>query len=98
MAIVGSTQEKYYHDISGAKKPNIRLRRCDVKFRKESTRRRCEIIRDLSPDGIISWAITYAPTLRSGGSMSSDVFDCLDKSIEPELGQSWQAVIQDMLQ
>ena len=35
----------------------------DVKFRKESTRRRCEIIRGLSPDGIISWAIAYAPTL-----------------------------------
>ena len=35
----------------------------DVKFRKESTRRRCEIIRGLSLDGIISWAIAYAPTL-----------------------------------
>lgn len=69
----------------------------DVKFRKESTRRRCEIIRGLCPDGIISWAIAYAPTLWAGGSMSSDVFDCLVDDIEPELVQPWPTVIQETL-
>ena len=69
----------------------------DTKFKKESTRRRCEAIRGLSPDGVISWAIAYAPTLWAGGSMPSDVFDCLVHDIEPELIQTWPAVIQDTL-
>jgi hypothetical protein len=69
----------------------------DVKFRKDSTRKRCEIIRGLSPDGVISWAIAYAPTLWAGGSISSDVFDCLVDDIEPEVTQTWPAVIQDTL-
>ena len=34
----------------------------DTKFRKEATRRRCQIIRSLDSDGLISWAIAYAPT------------------------------------
>ena len=69
----------------------------DAKFRKESTRRRCDIIRGLSSDGIISWAIAYAPTLWAGGSMSSDVFDCLVDDIEPELVQPWPTVIKETL-
>lgn len=69
----------------------------NIKFKKESTRRRCETIHGLSPDGVISWAITYAPTLWAGGSMPSDVFDCLIDNIEPEVIQTWPAVIQDTL-
>lgn len=69
----------------------------DTKFKKESTRRRCVTIRGLSPDGVISWAIAYAPTLWAGGSMPSDVFDCLVDDIEPEVVQTWPAVIQDTL-
>lgn len=69
----------------------------DTKFKKESTRRRCEKIRDLSPDGVISWAIAYAPTLWAGGSMPSDVFDCLVDDIKPEVVQTWPAAIQDTL-
>jgi len=34
----------------------------DAKFRKESTCKRCEVIRRLNPDGVVSWAIAYAPT------------------------------------
>ncbi|EFY94594.1 hypothetical protein X797_011322 [Metarhizium robertsii] len=69
----------------------------DVKFRKESTRKRCELIRRLSPDGIISWALSFAPTLWAGGSMASDVFTCLLDDIEPELLQTWPLVIRETL-
>jgi hypothetical protein len=57
----------------------------DLKIRKESTRNRCKLIRGLSPDGVISWAVAFAPTLWAGGSMASDVFTCLLNDIEPGL-------------
>ncbi|KFY65654.1 hypothetical protein V496_02423 [Pseudogymnoascus sp. VKM F-4515 (FW-2607)] len=69
----------------------------DKKFRNESTRKRSELIRGLSPDGVISWAMAFAPTLWGGGSMSADVFTCLLDDIEPELVQSWPLVIRDTL-
>jgi hypothetical protein len=69
----------------------------DVKFRKESTRKRCELIRGLSLDAVISWALAFAPTLWAGGSMASDVFNCLLDDIEPELVQRWPPVIRDTL-
>ena len=69
----------------------------DTKFRKESTGRRCVTLRGLSPDGVISWALAYAPTVWAGGSMPSDLFDCLVDDIEPELVQTWPAVITDTL-
>jgi hypothetical protein len=68
-----------------------------MKFRKESTRKRSELIRGLSPDGVISWALAFAPTLWGGGSMSVDVFNCLLDDIEPELAQIWPPVIRDTL-
>jgi hypothetical protein len=69
----------------------------DVKFRKESTRKRCKLIRRLSPDGVISWALSFAPTLWAGGSMAEDVFTCLLDDIEPELVQTWPSVIRETL-
>jgi len=69
----------------------------DTRFRKESTRKRCELIRGLSPDGVVSWAFSYAPTLWAGGSMASDVFTCLLNNIEPELVQTWLPVIWETL-
>lgn len=69
----------------------------DTKLRKECTRKRCEIIRGLSPDAVVSWAIAYAPTLWAGGSMASDVFDCLVDDIEPKLALTWPSVIKDTL-
>ncbi|PSN59050.1 hypothetical protein BS50DRAFT_509234 [Corynespora cassiicola Philippines] len=70
----------------------------DLRIRKESTRKRCDLIRVLSPDGIISWAIAFAPTLWAGGSMASDVFTCLLHDIEPELVQPWPPKIRETLQ
>lgn len=69
----------------------------DLKIRKESTRKRCELIRGLSPDGVISWAVTFAPTLWAGGSMASDVFTCLLDDIEPELVQTWPPIVRETL-
>lgn len=69
----------------------------DQKFRKESTRKRCESIRRLSPDGVISWAMAFPPTVWAGGSMASDVFTCLLDDMEPELVQAWPKVIRDTL-
>uniref|UniRef100_A0A1Y1K5F7 Uncharacterized protein n=1 Tax=Photinus pyralis TaxID=7054 RepID=A0A1Y1K5F7_PHOPY len=69
----------------------------DVKIRKESTRKRCELIRSLSPDGLISWTLSFAPTLWAGGSMASDVFACLLDDVEPELVQMWPLVIRETL-
>jgi hypothetical protein len=69
----------------------------DVRFRKESTRKRCQLIRCLSPDGVISWALSFAPTLWAGGSIASDVFTCLLDDIEPELVQTWPSVIRETL-
>jgi hypothetical protein len=69
----------------------------DQKLRKESTRKRSELIRRLSPDGLISWAMAFPPTVWAGGSMASDVFTCLLEDIEPELVQTWPPVIRDTL-
>lgn len=69
----------------------------DTRFRKESTRKRCNVIRSLSSDGIIAWAIAYAQTLWAGGAMASDVFDCLINDIEPEVIQIWPSMIGEIL-
>jgi hypothetical protein len=69
----------------------------DTKFRKMSTRERCKSIRALTPDGVLSWAIAFPPTIWAGGSMASDVFTCLLGSIEPELVQPWPPLIRDTL-
>ncbi|OAF58417.1 hypothetical protein VC83_06543 [Pseudogymnoascus destructans] len=69
----------------------------DIKFKNESTLKRCELIRGLSPDGVISWAMAFAPTLWAGGSISADIFTCLLDDIEPELVQTWPQVIRDTL-
>ena len=69
----------------------------DMRFRKEATRRRCGTIRCLHFDGMILWALAYAPTVWAGGSMASDIFDCLVRDTESELVQSWPAMIKDTL-
>jgi hypothetical protein len=69
----------------------------DMRCRKESTRKRCELIRGLSPDGVISWSLAFAPTLWAGGSMAADVFTCLLDAVELELVQSWPSTVREML-
>jgi hypothetical protein len=69
----------------------------DVKFRKASTRRRCEQIRGLSPDGVISWAMAFSPSVWAGGAMAEDIFTCLLNDIDPELIQPWPRTIRETL-
>jgi len=69
----------------------------DARIRKVATRKRCELIRGLSPDGVVSWAIAFAPSLWAGGMMASDVFNCLLGDIEPEMAQTWPPIIRDTL-
>lgn len=70
----------------------------DTKIRKDTTRQRCEQIRALSPDGLISWAIAFAPSVWAGGSMATDIFTCLLDDIEPQQQPSWPRVIDETLQ
>lgn len=69
----------------------------EIKTRKATTRQRCEDIRQLSYDGVISWAIAFPPTLWAGGSMATDIFTCLLDDIEPDIALNWPSVIQDTL-
>ncbi|KGQ02605.1 hypothetical protein BBAD15_g12189 [Beauveria bassiana D1-5] len=70
----------------------------DVRVRKEATQRRCEQIRDTSHDGVISWAIAFAPSLWAGGAMANDIFSCILDSIEPDQSPPWPSVIRTTLQ
>jgi hypothetical protein len=69
-----------------------------IKARKVVTRRRCEKIRKLSPDGIVVWAASYEPTLWAGGQMTQDIFECLLYEMEFVQAQSMPPEIQDILQ
>ncbi|OQE69869.1 hypothetical protein PENNAL_c0126G11276 [Penicillium nalgiovense] len=69
----------------------------EVKVRKALTRQRCEQIRHLSPSGIISWAMAYAPSLWAAGSMSMDVFSCLLDDIEPDQHPPWPSIVGETL-
>jgi hypothetical protein len=70
----------------------------DVKSRKVVTRQRCERIRKLSPDGIVSWAASFTPTSWAAGCMGREIFDCLIDNIEPDSALNWPPVIQNTLQ
>jgi hypothetical protein len=69
----------------------------EMKARKVLTQRRCERIRKLNPDGIVSWAICYTPTEWGGGAMRNDVFDCLIEDIDPKSTQAWPTAVCEML-
>lgn len=69
----------------------------DTRVRKATTRQRCAQIRCLSPDGIISWAIAFAPSLWAGGSMATDIFKCLLADIEPDCRPGWPSIVGETL-
>ena len=41
----------------------------ETKIRKATTLQRCEQIRQLSPSGVVSWAVSFAPSVWAAGSM-----------------------------
>lgn len=55
-----------------------------TKTRKQLTRERCERICTLSPDGLISWAVAFMPTIWTANLMSKDAFDYVFDHIEPD--------------
>jgi len=70
----------------------------EIKSRKASTRKRCEVIRHLPPDGVLSWANAFPPTLWASGSMTNNIFECLIDDILPDGNVTWPDVIWDTLQ
>lgn len=70
----------------------------DEKLKKSHIQRRSELIRRLSPDGVISWAIAFPPSLWTGSSMSMEVFSCLLHDAEPDEIPPWPSEIRDLLQ
>lgn len=69
----------------------------DTRIRKATTRKRCTQVRQLSPDGLISWAIAFPPSLWAGGSMATDIFECLLENIEPNYEPSWPPIVWETL-
>ncbi|KAH8653945.1 hypothetical protein BGZ60DRAFT_435794 [Tricladium varicosporioides] len=68
-----------------------------TKLRKQLTRKRCERIRTLSPDGLISWAVAFMPTTWIANLMSKDTFDYVFEHIEPDDYQVWPSDIYYIL-
>lgn len=69
----------------------------ETRIKKESTRKRCDTLRNLGADGLISWAIAYAPTAWALGTMASDIFECLLEDVEPVDNQEWPKLILETL-
>jgi hypothetical protein len=68
-----------------------------TKGRKKLTRERCERICSLSPDGLISWAVAFAPSLWTANLMSNDTFDCVEEQIEPPSAMTWPSEVYNIL-
>lgn len=68
-----------------------------TKARKKLTRERCERIRTLSPDGLISWAVAFMPTLWTANMMSKGTFDYILDHIQPNEYQLWPPDIYRIL-
>lgn len=61
----------------------------DIKARKRLTRERCSSIRNVSSDGIISWAVAFMSTIWTAYMMSNDTFDYVLGQIESDKYEAW---------
>jgi hypothetical protein len=61
------------------------------------TQERCDRICSLSPDGLISWAVAFAPSIRIANLMSNNTFDYVVEHIEPEDPLVWPSEISGVL-
>jgi hypothetical protein len=68
-----------------------------VKERKKLTRERCERICCLSPDGLIFWAVAFAPSLWTANLMSNNTFDSVEAQIEPQGPVQWPPEVHHIL-
>lgn len=69
----------------------------DATWRKDVIHKRCSRIQQLSPDGIVSWAIAYPPTTWGPCFMPNDTFDCLIEDIEPRDRKKWPEAVTETL-
>ena len=51
----------------------------------------------LSPDGLISWAVAFMPTILIANEISQSQYDYLLENIEPDKAQVWPSEIHNML-
>jgi hypothetical protein len=68
-----------------------------ITSRNKQTRTRCELIRELNPDGLISLAAAFAPSVWTAGCMQNHIFDYLIEEIEPDEVQVWPPKIGEIL-
>jgi hypothetical protein len=68
-----------------------------TKTRKKLTRERCERICTLSPNGLISWAVAFMPTLWTANMMSKVTFDYVLEHIQSNDYQLWPPDIYGIL-
>jgi hypothetical protein len=68
-----------------------------TRARKQLTRDRCQRICSLNPDGLISWAAAFMPTLWIANQMSGGLCDYLLENIEPDEAQVWPPEIHNIL-
>jgi hypothetical protein len=68
-----------------------------IKRRKQVTRQRCERIRSLSPDGLISWAVAFTNNKWEANEMSNDIFEYVLDHIEPDDCRVWPRDIYKIL-
>jgi len=61
------------------------------------TRERCERIRNLTRDGLISWAVAFKVSQWSANSMPKDTFSYILAHIEPDKPQIWPSNIHRVL-
>lgn len=69
----------------------------DTKWRRGIIQKRCSRIQQLSPEGIVSWAIAYPPTTWGPCFMSNEMFDCLIEDIEPRDRKKWPGIVYETL-
>ncbi|KND89335.1 hypothetical protein TOPH_06086 [Tolypocladium ophioglossoides CBS 100239] len=60
----------------------------DTKWRKEVIQKRCRKIQQLSPDGVVSWAIAYPPTSWGPCFMPNDIFDLCETLLKLKDGEA----------
>ena len=70
----------------------------EMTYRKKGTQVRCERLRNLSSNGILSWALSFPPSTWSAGIMANDIFNCLIDDIEPHNNITWPPAIRTKLQ
>jgi hypothetical protein len=68
-----------------------------VKARNKQTRQRCELIRGLNCDGIISWAAALPQSNWAAGNMHNHIFTHLLESIEPQEKVAWPSRMIEIL-